>query len=327
MMDKIPRAWSFGLQFLSVGFYQLSRLHHCFGSQQTHRGTGVTGTGYPRFVFVLMIAFGFTCYVSWTICFSLVDTLTAKCGFRYDSTESEDQSIQFFWIYRERPILFDDDTSGSIYYHWSAITGTLFQLWDLITLMLYSYKMWKFGTFYKSQDDAVWKYIVSILHRIVIVTVFYQISCAFCGILYRLTKPLWNSDEHLASAVLVSVLSIILSFSMNLMMEHNTNEYMGFLYVLQRFKLNFCCCCCRHVVDEQLEELKLQELSSRNCNLPSESVVQSKETALPNMPVDVLQKNVGVTESRECPDTVTIAHVDHSQVAIVPVEEGIEEVK
>lgn len=296
LMDEIPRTLSFVLQFLSMGFYQLSRLYYCFSSHQVH-----SDKGYPLWVFMIMAIFGLMLLVSWAVCYTVIDTLTTNCGFRY---ESDDRSLYFFWNHKEHSVLFDNEKSSDIYSLWISLHGACAQIWDVITLLLYSYKIWKFTKLYKCKDSGIWRKILSILYRIVIITVFYQLCLLFCVLSHRVESALWENDVVLGNAVLMVLLSIILSFSMYLMMEHNTKEYIEFLYFLRRFKLNFCCCCCRHIVDQQLEELQLPELPPRHGNVRSESMVQTEH---PNISVNDVYR---IENQQNSLDTATVEYGD-----------------
>merc|ERR1712083_268232 len=46
--------------------------------------------------------------------------------------------------------------------------------------------------------------------------------------------------------------NVALSLSIYLMMEQNTDEYVTFLRVLHRLRLNYVCCCCHRMIDRQL---------------------------------------------------------------------------
>ena len=44
---------------------------------------------------------------------------------------------------------------------------------------------------------------------------------------------------------------VSISYSVYLMQDHNTNEYVHFLSILTKYKLYFFCCCCYGMVRDQ----------------------------------------------------------------------------
>ena len=97
MLSAIPGFWMIRnivstmtcyTQFVFLGLYQLSRLHHCFSSQQLHEKKG-----YPQWVFVMMITIGITIWIFALMVYILVITLLSKCGYTNDGS--------LFYRYRE----------------------------------------------------------------------------------------------------------------------------------------------------------------------------------------------------------------------------------
>lgn len=247
----------FGTQYVFMGFYQLSRLYYCFSIEQVHHDRG-----YPLWLFIIMTMIGGGILMSWITMYLFVDTLPSKCGFTSNAV--------LFWEYRTRSILFDADFYSDAdmvrtYYLWNGTVSAVFQLWDIGTLSMYCWKIYEIGKIYKSKDDGVWRNSLCVLHRIVIVTVFYQITSALGLVLFTAMSSLaipesMESAVHLFRAVLIPTFySVLISLCMFMMMEHNTTAYIKGLHCLRRFHLDYLCfCCCGHIVKEQLKELDIE---------------------------------------------------------------------
>ena len=125
--------------------------------------------------------------------------------------------------------------------------------------MLYCYKIKSFREIAALQRDAVWRKIVFILQRIIIITFFYQITSLSLFIL-RGAYWLFSKDIVLRNTItniLNASLTVLYSISMYLMLEHNTDEYLGFLRCFKRSYLKYICfCCCHRIVDEQLKDFE-----------------------------------------------------------------------
>ena len=241
-------------QFLSLSLYQLSQLHYCFSNQQLH-----AKNGYPLWVFVVMISIGIILWIAGIVQHVFVDTLPSDCGYT--------DELSFFYRYRAKAILFDGDSfrdewMKQVYVLWNFTVAVVSQFWDLVILLLYLFKMTKIGKIHKSKHDGVWENVLSILHRVVTVTVFYQI-CSLCATILFTAVSLLQNHENTNSIVyelrtggLIVCCNVLWSFSIYLMMDHNTNIYVYFLRVLRRFGLKYCCfCCCAKMVDQQIDYL------------------------------------------------------------------------
>merc|ERR1711879_455109 len=88
-------------------------------------------------------------------------------------------------------ILIDGDyytepDAATTFYTFFSTMAAVHNLWDLTTLMLYLWKIWKIGIIHKSRVHGVWDKVLFILQRIVILTVFYQ----FCHFTTTILIPL-----------------------------------------------------------------------------------------------------------------------------------------
>jgi len=250
IMDGIAVAFVFYIQSMSLGLYQLSRLHYCFSRESVQ-----SDKGYPYWAFTLMIIVGIILGFSWIVTFAIIDPHCSKCGFggaAYPETF-------FVWTNERSPIILDGMYSFCV-----LVISIGFHIWDITTLMMYIYKIRTIGRFYKSKENGIWNNVLSILHRIVIITLFYQILGLLIAFLYFAVRrsSFMDNDNNIglliASGLTYTMLSTLYSLSVHLMMEHkhNIKAYIGFLEFLRRFYLNYLCfCCCRNIVDQQLEDL------------------------------------------------------------------------
>ena len=239
------------IQFLSMGLYQLARLYYCFANDQIH-----SNKGYPKWVFIVMVIIGVIVIINLNISyiFIVASLMKRECGY----------SNRFEYYYRPVFHYF----AGVYPWHY----GTLLILlsWDAVTLLLY---VWKIKTFThittsrrasdsdlkkQEHDTAVHSRIMSILHKIAILTLFYQFVTLF-GMVFINTLHVIIGNEPMIYWILShfmnGVLSFSLSVSMYLMMEHNKNEYVKFLRAVYYVRLYWLCCCCGHIVNDQLHEL------------------------------------------------------------------------
>ena len=243
---------TFCFQFLFLGLYQLSRLHYSFSKSSARHANG-----YPKWVFILMVAVVITLTVSWTTLFTLGPPFPSKCGFK--------RNLSFEWHYKNRGVLFGgnlDEQNEQFSLYFAVIIG-IASMWDITTLLLYSYKIKSFRKVTSLSQDAVWRKIMFILQRIIIITLFYQISMILCQLVAVFVRYSLDNDNVLRETVLHiegALLTMLWSISMYLMLEHNTNEYLKFLRCFKKSGLKYVYFCCWHrVVDRQLadfEEMK-----------------------------------------------------------------------
>ena len=259
-------------QIVFLSFYQLSRLHYCFSNQQLHGKKG-----YPQWIFILMVIIGFMLWISVVTLQLLVDILPSKC--RYTGNGF------LFYRYGDRAILFDRDSwdLSQIYWIWVNAVSASGHTWDLVILLMYLHKIWQIRKAHKSKENRVWDNVLSILHRIVIITVFYTICSLFLSILFTLSRLTLSSENMLIDAIvyeletygIITATNLLYFFSILLMMQHNTHIYVVFLCFLRRFHLKYCCFCCYHkMVDQQLAELEIPEEIVLEANRRSDATAE-----------------------------------------------------
>ena len=236
-----------------MGFFKLGALHYSFSRSQLHHRKG-----YPLWVFVAMTTIGIIVIVSAVILFTLVHTLPSHCGYTADD--------RFYWEYMERSVVLDGDSRSEeqfilIFHLWHFTVSTVGQIWDISILFLYFFKIYSFRKLYGRKDDGVFSKLLFILYRIVIVTVFYQLTSLILAILYNVLDYVpWPSlmewpMHFVRNQLFPAMFSILISFCMFLMMEHNTDSYVAFLQCIRVSRLDtLCFCCCRRIVHQQLSE-------------------------------------------------------------------------
>ena len=261
-----------GAQFVSMGFYQLSRLHYCFSQNSAQRRNG-----YPKWIFIAMVTFGSLLLASFAILHFVGEPLPSSCGFKSDYT--------FEWKYRESSILFTGDLEEQrhSFYTLNRIIFVAASLWDLITLLLYCHKIRSFRKVPALQQNAVWHKIMFILQHILVITLFYQISflalsAALSAVVYvsRVTRI----AKYTILNALLGSLTVLLSVSMYLMIEHNTESYVRFLRCFKWTYLKYICFCCGHrIVDRQLKDLQLKtsETGVEDSHNESKSITSTLE--------------------------------------------------
>ena len=134
------------------------------------------------------------------------------------------------------------------------LTG-IYIIWDVITLMLYIYKIRVFTKSTHGKDDKVKNRILSILNKITIITLFYQFAGAAGGVVFYFVP------HNIARDGSTYLANFLYCYSMYIMMDHNKKSYEWFLKILYRFKLYFICYCfCKKRVIEQLNYMKMIDL-------------------------------------------------------------------
>ena len=234
----IPSAY---IQFAAMECYQLSRLYYCFSRNQVH-----SNKGYPNCLFITLI---------FVLAIWVVSTLM----------------LCFYWLTLYCPM--ERMYSFAFLDHYSIITVQfLYASLELTTVFLYWYKVRSLrpnqdtGDHDRTIDDR----IQSILHRVLILTYFYLFISGSLITLFEIwtiaaeSGLVQNEPFGMASVCVLSV-----SYSMFLMQDHNTSEYVAFLRFIKRYKCILCFCCFASMVREQhrmyldnLEDEKVQTMDS-----------------------------------------------------------------
>eukprot|EP01084_Bolivina_argentea_P059256 108167_1 len=216
------------LQCLSMGFYQLCRLYYCFSINEAY-----SNRGYANWLFIIMYLIGILWINAMIIGIWFLINISNYCGVN--------QHIVYI------------ETNANYRYHplYGIITGIyafIYLLWDFMTLSLYIIKVISFRK-YKSENIDVYKRIMSILNRILILTIFYQMTSVTL-IIMTVIEELYGRTFVVIIFYVGSVhlVSIAMNYSMYLMQNHNTDSYKKFLKFLYNLKLYYICCCCKSII-------------------------------------------------------------------------------
>ena len=204
---------------LSMGFYQLARLHYCFANEQIH-----SNKGYPKWVFITMYLFGtIMCFIS-----LILIVLSDNSTYGFINSRCEYAKNGDLYIYTvSMPIIPAAKT-------WYFIVFPCVVSWDILTLALYACKINVFLRYKdKTSDSVVYKRIMGILNRITILTLFYIIMIAMGMAInaFVMKFKVIAAAQFTRSLVIFSY-----SYSMYLMMDHNQNKYTnGGLFIILNY--------------------------------------------------------------------------------------------
>ena len=248
------------LQALVMGFYQLSRLYHCFSNDKIH-----SNKGYPRSLFIVMYTLGLILGLVGIIKNSFTsarDDFRAKCGVNIGDLN------YYYKQYNMNIFNIDGQVLKNI------ISVSWFG-WDVSTLFLYIFKMMSFKR-YRGTQPEIYRRITSILFKIFILTIFYEITSAV-SIVLILSDRLFIFEQF--GRLLYSV---SFSFAMFLMMDYNKEQYKVFLSSILYVKCNVLCCCWRKIVVDQIDELtedtKILEVDDGDSKQKEMSEITATET-------------------------------------------------
>ena len=250
-----------------MGSYQLSRLYYCFSTNKVYSNKGYSN---KLFIIMTIIAIIIIISIPLTCIFSETCRLRSKCGLNDEG--------DFIYTQLNISVLQND-------YGWSILAAATYWFWDIATLLLYAFKIRSFSS-YKKTEPIVYKRILSILYKIFIMTLFYEIitliSITFIWSMEPMVKHIiWM--KHLIIMTMMNLITVSFSFAMYLMMPHNDREYMIFLKSVYWLKLNYVfCCCCGKIVYLQIKEIdgedQILPRNARNADEPYQDKEKSIET-------------------------------------------------
>ena len=214
----------------SMGFYQMERLYYCFSQSKVHNKYG-----YPQWIFAVMFGIGILLFIDFCIIPFFIYLPIIKCGINHK--------------YQYYPYEYTIDGSSTNLSMWVNLNFICFALWDIVTLCLYAWKVFAINyrkSKHQSLPKAVKSRIISILNRIVILTLVYQITSFLTFINSAVYDNMqWEFEAMYALRwIPFTITSVFLSYSMFLMQSHNTKEYMRFLAVIYEYKIYWFGCCC-----------------------------------------------------------------------------------
>lgn len=157
-----------------------------------------------------------------------------------------------------------------------AIVAAYFA-WDIATLLLYVFKMRSLKK-YEHINSDIYKRISLVMRRIVIMTLFYEIITASFLVMIAICVYLIEFLPSVGAYISGCVMSITYSFSMYLMLDHNTTEYISFL---KKMKCICRCSCYTSLVRDQMdmidtEESKLTHVDGEKRNDPKKAVEETE---------------------------------------------------
>ena len=274
-----------------MGFYQLSRLYYCFAKEKVYHDKG-----YPKWLFILMYSIGLinilhSAITPW-IFYVIDNTWSIGCGI----TDKLEQ------VRMLRP-------STNAQYGFFAML--IYTLWDISTLLLYVFKVISFKTSIgaRNPDSMIVKKIQSILTRIIICTVLYEIMCLITMVSLIIlsnisscwmTVILWHLPFGLAS--------IVTSISMYLMQDHNTREYIKLLKIINGLGLSKICCF-QSIIDYELERNMSEQIDGNISIATNATGTKTKlESTKPNIDVDM--------ETVTGRNTIRVSHIHMPQLSV-----------
>ena len=156
---------------------------------------------YPKGLFYFLFGFGFVPLIFSLVYPTLFGSWTGYCAM--------DMSR---WTYYDECIRCEPS-----YIRARQVTALLSIIWDWLTLFLYIWKVCLFRKRnFEDKDSASYQRITSILNRIIIITLFYEIPILFAAIF---------GDENRTGFVNWFIwisLHVVINYSMFLMQAHNT---------------------------------------------------------------------------------------------------------
>ena len=147
---------------------------------------------------------------------------------------------------------FGYDSGSSTFTALSISMGIFLFVIEISTAALYWYKIHSLRRYRNERDRAVYDRIQSILHRVLILTFFYLV---ISELLVALSYIGWLNIQFDGTVAVHSVSTVAISYSMFLMQDHNTSEYVAFLRFIKRYKCIWCFCCFGSMVNEEYRML------------------------------------------------------------------------
>eukprot|EP01084_Bolivina_argentea_P020934 38883_1 len=228
-----------GFQTVSMGGFQLSRLHYCFANKQIH-----SKNGYSKSVFILMTGIG--CLILIFILFACPNSINYRCGFNAEHNYyySTMQTSKYLGV------------MISIYMF-------TYIIWDFTTLALYINKLKLYFQMTKTENKIkcvnhrkIANRINFTLFRMTILTLLYE----FPIMIGVPSQALFSFDYTFCA----NLFSVSISYASFLMQEHNIAEYECFLHKLVRYKIYICCICCKSLIEGSIEYQSSEHISDMN---------------------------------------------------------------
>ena len=221
--------------------YQLSRLYYCFSADKVH-----SNKGYSRWIYVLIATLMTIGTSAAAMNEFAIRGLHTQCGVRKNGDA-------YFVAYT---LLNTPMRTLVVSLSFPMILTT-----DLSIMTLYWWKSRSLAPRIGNgnEQNRVYIRIRLVLNRILVLSFFYLIihlwwistfiiGAAIPGVEGKFSLMLYFSNWILWNGSPLSA-----SYSVYLMQDHNTTEYIQFLSILNKYKLYFCCCCCYGMVRDQYQ--------------------------------------------------------------------------
>ena len=260
------------IQFTAMGYYQLARLYYCFASSNVY-----SNKGYPTWLFTVMhILPALLIISSMSIIFGFEIKLTSYCGV----------NEKWKFVSYNGGLLDNTETMVTL-----STCMIIYLLWDLTTLLLYIYKGISFQK-HKSTDTDVFHRIISILMKITVLTILYEIPGYLSIAAYFLYVKHANIWSKILSSLIFYCDVTAINYSMYLMQSHNTKEYRQFLKCVNQMGALKMFWCLQLAIKYELEQSNSSENGSNDNHGIEDTVFETGD--LPK-PIEQIELSVETT--------------------------------
>ena len=208
--------------------YQIARLKYCFSTKNCHK------YGYSNRLFLALyiypyIALFYGIFTLFVPKYTIYSSQTnGNFGCIYETTEYYGLLI--------------------------AIHAPVYYIWDWFVLILYIIKIVQFRRKLREKNNIVYKKVLFILQKILLLTIIYEITGAIFIFFHGQTQ------SNFFWALTASLDITISSLTLFLMIEHNNDYYVKMIEMLNGFYL---CFCCKSLIDDVIEH-ELQDVIENN---------------------------------------------------------------
>ena len=208
-------------QSICLTIYQIIRLQYIFSSSQIHSDT----YSIPNYLFIFLYSNLFILVIILYV-FPFLTTIVKPNG--------------------ELGCILDYQFTMNIH-RIIAIGGiSWYYILDLTVLLLYIFKNYQIQNHTSFKEIKIYQRIKFIMHRIIVLTLFYELKSFIAIFINFVTTPIKSSS--LIHPVIVGIDTLLTVVIIYLMIEHNKEEYMKFLKIL---RMNRLCYCCGPIVKEE----------------------------------------------------------------------------
>ena len=175
-----------------------------------------------------------------------------------------------------------------------------------LTNKIYIIKVLSFKK-HKSVEINIYKRIMSILNRILILTIMYEITFIpwIIILLFRaiLTQTVLFS---ILNVIASGLLSMSICYSMFLMQQYNDDEYKKNLNILYKYNLYHICCCCKSMVIYEMEfdsnenkAINKNNINNNNNNKLEDTLYETNDISVKNEHSNVKELELSIETTFE----------------------------